>query len=59
MFSPFRKRSPLTLIFLVILSRFDLIYCCSNSDDEASTTDDAGEAGELGGGMVDGKFILW
>jgi len=53
MFSPFRKRSPLVLIFLVILSRFDLIYCCSSSDDEASTTDDACEAGELGGGMVD------
>jgi len=53
MFSPFRKRSPLALIFLVILSRFDLIYCCSSSDDEASTTDDACEAGELGGGMVD------
>ena len=34
------KRFPLTLIFLVILSRFDLIYCCSSSDDEDSTTKD-------------------
>ena len=54
--SLYLMRFPLTLVFLVILSRFDLIYCCSSSDDDDSTTE-APDACE-GGGMVNGKLML-
>ena len=57
MASKCHKPLPLSLLFLVILCRIELICCCSGSDDGGYTTKTC-EAGELGGGMIDGKFIM-
>ena len=65
------KALPFKLLFLVILCRIELIYCCSGSGDEehndmtmtthGTMTTQYGmtcEPGELGGGMIDGKFLV-
>ena len=50
-----RKTLSFKLLFLVILCQIELIYCCSGSDDEGYAM--TCEAGELGGGMIDGKVL--